>query len=342
MKAKTYPDPKLYPGNVRLVILDLDAFLYPYDKAYRNAVLRAWREIRKEYGLPIFRRKIAQKLIEEAKAEANKNPDDALCQHISKLAERLQNKGLPVASVIGMLETYYRSGKAARSGDIQNQSPDPPYKDMIAMAFNLRLLQDDKRKKKLTLARGDLQGKILEGEKGITRLWNRHMGTGFIRADDGLANRIQRLTEAGVEVAVLTHSFKDGEGEAIEKLAKLGLKGVIPEKNIFGLEEISPYQKGKHPEVFEKVLAAINNMRGAADPIKPFETIMAEDTIGNLRGAKKAGMKTVWVPRRDKDVPDHPSQKLQRKLASVDHIYSTTHQFLDALNAAIPARREAP
>ena len=343
MKAKTYPEPKPYPRNVRLVILDLDAFLWPYDKAYRNAVLRAWREIRMEYGLPIFRRKIAQRLIEVAKEEANKNPEDALCQHISKLAERLQSNGLPVASVIGMLETYYRSGKAARSDeDIHDQSIDPPYKDMIAMAFNLRLLQDNKRKKKSTLARGDLQGKILEGEKGITRLWNRHMGTGFIRADDGLANRIQRLTEAGVEVAVLTHSFKDGEGEAIEKLAKLGLNGVIPEKNIFGLEEISPYQKGKHPQVFEKVLAAINNMRGTADPIKPFETIMAEDTIGNLRGAKKAGMQTVWVPRRNKDMPDHLSQKLQRKLASVDHIYATTHQFLDALNAAIPASTEAP
>lgn len=296
-----------------------------------------------EYGLPIFRRNTAQKLIEEAKEEANKNPDDALCQHISKLAERLQSNGLPVASVIGMLETYYRSGKAACSDeDIHDQSLDPPYKDMIAMAFNLRLLQDDKRKKKATLARGDLQRKILEGEKGITRLWNRHMGTGFIRADAGLANRIQRLTEAGVEVAVLTHSFKDGEGEAIEKLAKLGLKGVIPEKNIFGLEEISPYQKGKRPQAFEKVLAAINTMRGPADPIKPFETIMAEDTIGNLRGAKKAGMQTVWVPRRNKDLPDHPSQKLQRKLASVDHIYATTHQFLDALNAAIPASTEAP
>jgi len=343
MKAKNYPDLKPYSGNVRLVILDLDAFLYPYDKAYRNAALRAWREIRKEYGLPIFRRKIAQKLIAEAKEEANRNPDDALCRHISKLAERLQNKGLPVASVIGMLETYYRSGKAARSEeDIHDQSLDPPYKDMIAMAFNLRLLQDHKRKKKVTPARGELRGKILEGEKGITRLWNRHMGTEFLRADAGLANRIQRLAEAGVEVAVLTHSFKDGEGEAIEKLAKLGLKGVIPEKNIFGLEEISPHQKGKHPEVFEKVLAAINSMRGPADPIKPFETIMAEDTIGNLRGAKKAGMKTVWVPRRNKDVPYHPSQKLKRKLASVDHIYATTHQFLDALNAAIPACRERP
>jgi len=316
MEAKTYPDPKSCLRNVRFVILDLDAFLYPYDKAYRNAVLRAWREIRKEYGLPIFRRRIAQKLIAEAKEEANKNPDDALCQHISKLAERLQSKGLPVASVIGMLETYYRSGKAARSDeDIHDQPHDPPYKDMIAMAFNLRLLQDDKRKKKAALARGDLRGKILEGEKGVTRLWNRHMGTGFIRADAGLANRIQRLTDAGVEVAVLTHSFKHGEGEALEKLAKLGLKGVIPEKNIFGLEEISPHQKGKHPHVFEKVLAAINKMRGPADPIKPFETIMAEDTIGNLRGAKKAGMQTVWVPRRKKDMPDHPSQKLQKRLA---------------------------
>lgn len=343
MKARTYPDPKPYPGNVRLVILDLDAFLYPYDKAYRNAVLRAWREIRKEYGLPIFRRKIAQKLIEEAKAEVNRNPDDALCQHITKLADRLQSEGLPVASVVGLLETYYRNGKAARSeGDIDDQFLDPPYKDMIAMAFNLRLLQDDKRKKRLTLLRGELQRKILEGELGITRLWNRHMGTGFLRADAGLANRIQRITEAGVEVAILTHSCKHGEGEALEKLAKLGLKGVIPEKNVFGLAEISPYQKGKHPEVFEKVLAILNNMRDPADPIKPFETVMAEDTIGNLRGAKKAGMQTVWVPRRNKDMPDHPSQKLQKELASVDHIYTTPHQFLDTLDTAIRTCRKAP
>jgi FMN phosphatase YigB (HAD superfamily) len=127
----------------------------------------------------------------------------------------------------------------------------------------------------------------------------------------------------------------------MEKLEKLGLKMVIPEHNIFGLDEISPYKKGKHPEVFEKALATINSMRDPADPIKPFETIMAEDTIGNLWGAKKAGMQTVWVPRRDKDMPDHPSKKLQKKLVSVDHIYATPHQFLDALDAAIRACRAA-
>ena len=346
MTTKAYPDPKPFREKARLVILDLDCFLYPYDKTYRNAVLRAWREVEKEYGLPIFRRKIAQKLIEEAKEEANKNPDDALCRYISKLAGGLESKGLPGASVIGMLEVYYRSRKAARSGEEEedirpDQALDPPYKDMIAMAFNLRLLQDHKRQKKAGLTRDELQEKILEGDKGITRLWHRHMGTGFIHPDAGLVSKIQRLTDAGVEVAVLTHSFKQGEGEAMEKLEKLGLRGLISEHNIFGLEEISPYKKGTNPEVFEKALAAINNMRDPADPIKPIETIMAEDTIGNLQGAKKAGMQTVWVPRRDKDMPDHPSRKLQKKLASVDHIYATPHQFLDALDAAIRASREA-
>jgi FMN phosphatase YigB (HAD superfamily) len=351
MKTKTYPDPKPYPEKVRLVILDLDAFLYPYDKAYRKAVLRAWRSVEKEYGLPIFRKKIAQKLIEEAKEEAKKNPDDALCRYISEMAERLESTGHPGASVIGMLEAYRRSRRAARSGtaeegvqhDYSLDPPylDPPYKDMIAMAFNLRLLQDRMSKKKAGLTRDELQGKTLEGEKGVTRLWNRHMGSGFIRPDARLVSKIQRLTDAGVEVAVLSHSFKQGEGQAMEKLEKLGLKGVIPEHKIFGLEEISPYKKGEHPEVFEKVLAAINNMRDPANPIKTFETIMAEDTIGNLRGAKKAGMQTVWVPRRDKDMPGHPSQKLQKKLASVDHIYATPHQFLDALDAAIHMPRHA-
>ena len=359
MKTKTYPDPKPYPEKVRLVILDLDAFLYPYDMAYRKAVLRAWRAVEKEYGLPIFRKKIAHKLIQEAKEEAKKNPDNALCRYISETADRQESTGYPGASVIGMLETYRRSRRVARSGgaeegmkldhslDPPSLDPpylDPPYKDMIAMAFNLRLLQDLRSEKKAGLTHDELRGKILEGEKGVTRLWNKHMGSGFIRPDAGLVSKIQRLTDAGVEVAVLSHSFKQGEGQAMEKLEKLGLKGVIPEQNIFGLEEISPYKKGKHPEVFEKVLAAINNMRDPVDPIKPFETIMAEDTIGNLRGAKRAGMQTVWVPRRDKDMPDHPSQKLQKKLASidhiVDHIYATPHQFLDALDAAIRASRK--
>ncbi|MGA7648164.1 MAG: hypothetical protein WBW01_16780, partial [Terriglobales bacterium] len=94
MKTKTYPDPKPYPERVRLVILDLDAFLYPYE-AYRNAVLRAWRAVEKEYGLPIFRKRIAQQLIEEARQEAKKNPDDALCRCISEMAERLESTGHP-------------------------------------------------------------------------------------------------------------------------------------------------------------------------------------------------------------------------------------------------------
>src|ERR1700733_11519414 len=360
MRTKAYLHAKRDLGNVRLVILDLDTFLYPYDKAYRNAVLRAWRAVEKEYGLPIFRKKIAQKLIEEARQVAKNNPDDALCRCISEMAERLESKGYPGASVIGMLGVYRRARRVARSGGTEEgmrqgqsldpshlDSPylDPPYKDMIALAFNLRLFQDQRSKKKAGLTRDELRGKILEGEKGVTRLWNKHMGSGFIRPDARLVRRIQRLTDCEVEIAILSHSFKQGEGQAMEKLEKLGLKGVIPEDNVFGLEEISPYKKGKHPEAFEKVLAAINNNRNMGDPIKPCETIMAEDTIGNLRGAKKAGMQTVWVPRGHKETPEHPSQRLQKKLASVDHIvdhtYATPHQFLDALDAVILASRHA-
>jgi hypothetical protein len=234
-------------------------------------------------------------LIGEAKEEANKNPDNALCRYISKLAANLESKGLPTASVIGMLEVYHRSRKAAHSGEEEEDIrpdqaldppyKDPPYKDMIALAFNLRLLQNRKRKsgKKAKLSGDELQEKIVEGDKGITRLWHKHMGTGFIRPDAGLVSKIQRLTDAEVEVAVLTHSFKQGEGEAMEKLDKLGLREVIPGRNIFGLEEISPYngleeispyKKGTNPEVFEKVLAAINTMRDPADLIKPIETII--------------------------------------------------------------------
>jgi len=351
MTTKAYPEPKPFRERARLVILDLDCFLYPYNKTYRNAVLRAWREIRKEYGLPIFRRKIAQNLIEEAKEEAKKNPDDALCRYISKLAGSLESKGLPAASVVGMLEVYYRSRKAARSDEEEedirpDQALDPPdkdprYKDMIAMAYNLRLLQDRKSGKKAGLTRDELQEKIVEGAKGITRLWHRHMGTGFIHPDAGLVSKIQRLTDAGVEVAVLTHSFKQGEGEAMEKLEKLGLRGVISDHNIFGIEEISPYRKGTKPEAFERVLAAINSRRDPADPIKAIETIMADDTIGNLQGAEKAGMQTVWVPRKHKGMPNRPSRKLQKKLASVDHIYATPHQFLDAVDAALRSSRDA-
>ena len=351
MTTKAHPDPKPFREEAKLVILDLDCFLYPYNKTYRNAVLRAWREIEKEYGLPIFRRRIAQQLIEEAKEEANENPDDPLCRCISELAESLESKGFPRASVIGMLEAYSRNWKAARWGEEDEDiRPDqaldppylnPPYKEMIAMAYNLRLLQDRKSGKKARLTREELQKKIVKGDMGITRLWHRHMGTGFIRRDAALASKIQRLTDSGAEVAVLTHSFKHGAGEAMEKLEKLGLGGVISEENVFGIEEISPYRKGTKPEVFEKVLAVINDRRAPADPIKPIETIMAEDTIGNLQGAKKAGMQTVWVPRRDKGIPNRHSRELQKKLASVDRIYATPHQFLDALDAAMRTSTES-
>jgi hypothetical protein len=46
-------------------------------------------------AFPYSGRKVAQKLIEEAKEEANKNPEDALCRCISELAESLESKGLP-------------------------------------------------------------------------------------------------------------------------------------------------------------------------------------------------------------------------------------------------------
>src|ERR1700733_13930340 len=134
MRTKTYLHAKRDLGNVRLVILDLDTFLYPYDKAYRNAVLRAWRAVEKEYGLPIFRKKIAQKLIEEARQEAKNNPDDALCRCISEMAEHLESTGHPGASVIGMLEAYRRARRVARSGGTKrgmqhDHSLDPPYLD---------------------------------------------------------------------------------------------------------------------------------------------------------------------------------------------------------------------
>ncbi len=344
MNTKAYPDPKPFRQETRLVILDLDCFLYPYDKTFRNAMLRAWREIQKKYGLPIFRRKIAQKLIAEAKEKAGEHPEDALCQCITQLAENLASHGLPAASVFGMLEVYYRRRKAAHSGEEEKirptQAADPPYKDMIALAFNLRLFQDRKSGKK-ALTPGEVQEKILHGAQGATRVWHRHMGTGYIRPDAELVRRIQRLTDAGVEVAVLTHSFKQGEGEAMEKLEKLGLKELISEHKIFGLEEISPHRKGTSPEGFKKVLAAINDVRDPAGSIKPSETIMAEDTIGNLQGAKKAGMQTVWVPRTQKDLPNRPSGKLQKELNAVDYIYASPHQFLDALDEAIRSSRKA-
>jgi hypothetical protein len=143
--------------------LDLDAFLYPY-QAYRNAVLRAWRAVEKEYGLPIFRKKIAQQLIEEAKEEAQKNPDDELCRYISEMAERLESMGYPGASVIGMLKAYRRSRRQARSGGAKecmqhDHCLDPPYNDMIAMAFNLRLLQDRRSERKAGLTRDAWRGK---------------------------------------------------------------------------------------------------------------------------------------------------------------------------------------
>ena len=80
------------------------------------------------------------------------------------------------------------------------------------------------------------------------------MGSGFIRPDAGLVSKIQRLTDAGAEFAVLSHSFKQGEGQAMEKLEKLGLKGVIPEHNIFGQKRFLPIKKARTRRFLRKRL----------------------------------------------------------------------------------------
>jgi hypothetical protein len=74
-------------------------------------------------------------LNEEAKEEAKKNPDDALCQYISETAERLESMGHPSASVIDMLEAYRRSRRVVRSGGKEevmqhDHSLDLPYTDI--------------------------------------------------------------------------------------------------------------------------------------------------------------------------------------------------------------------
>lgn len=72
-----------------------------------------------------------------------------------------------------------------------------------------------------------------------------------------------------------------------------------------------------------------------------------EDLNLRLRGAKKAGLQTVWVPCRHKDMPDHPSQKLQKKLASVDiftlrRISFWTRWTLRSVLSGRPAKAEVP
>jgi FMN phosphatase YigB (HAD superfamily) len=210
---------------------------------------------------------------------------------------------------------------------------------MIANAFNLQMLRDQREGSKLKLTREELKAKIIEGDIGITRLWHDSMGTSFLKPDPELAEKIRGLEQAGIEVAILTHSCKPGRGGAIAKVKELGLADLIPECNIFGLEELAPNKKGKHREAFEHVLAAINHMRHEADPILPSETVMGEDTLGNLRGARKAGMETVWVRGANKELLAHPSRKMKEKLACVDHIYATPYQFLDALMTSVNASK---
>jgi len=113
-------------------------------------------------------------LIEEAKEEANKNPDDALCRCISELAGSLESKGLPRRLRVRHAGSLCRSRKAARFDEENTRLDraldppylDPPYKEMIAMAYNLRLLQDRKSGKKAKLTREELQEKIVEGRQG--------------------------------------------------------------------------------------------------------------------------------------------------------------------------------
>lgn len=125
-------------------------------------------------------------------------------------------------------------------------------------------------------------------------------------------------------------------------LNEIGLDPYFPPENIFAVTDVLPHCK-PDKESFELVLERI----GA----KPFETIMVEDSMKNIRMAKALGMRTILVVGRGrsskrltqsakKDADISNASKLNKFAHDADESTKVNNDAPDASDPAVDAAVE--
>lgn len=121
-------------------------------------------------------------------------------------------------------------------------------------------------------------------QEELGQFWAEHCEfSKFLQKDPKLTGMLQSLQDTGMKLVAFTNAPRR---YALRCLECLGLKHLFPDDHIFAVEDVLPACKPEK-EAFETVL----RQTGAqAD-----RTVMFEDSMKNIRAAKKLGLHTVLV-----------------------------------------------
>ena len=104
-------------------------------------------------------------------------------------------------------------------------------------------------------------------------------------------------------------------------LAAIGLK-----EHFRAITSAEDVKEGKpEPEIFLKTLSLLNSKLNHANPIKPAECLVVEDSKEGIRGARRAGMKCLAVAN------SHPAEKLTEADGVVKSLDEVEISFLQKL-----------
>ena len=126
--------------------------------------------------------------------------------------------------------------------------------------------------------------------------------------------QIHELKEAGVKNIILTHGTKDWARKVLEKL---DMSSEFPDGHIFDIGDLKWGLKNDGTFAYQELKKRY--------PYRPSESLMVEDSVQNLVGAKSMGMTTVLIDRG----PSEQSQQHVSELGHVDYVFNSPQQFLD-------------
>mmetsp|Transcript_16957 Transcript_16957/g.32095 ORF Transcript_16957/g.32095 Transcript_16957/m.32095 type:complete len:245 (+) Transcript_16957:357-1091(+) len=134
----------------------------------------------------------------------------------------------------------------------------------------------------LPLPEGWPKGKKYFDPNDLSEWWAEHLNFALLGEKD--VELIEMLESCPLNMV----AFSNGPRKYVLRvLREMGLDHVFPENRVFAVNDVLPTCKPEK-EAFEKVFDAI----GIKDPS---ECIMVEDSMKNIRAAKKLGMLTVLI-----------------------------------------------
>ncbi|GMH97767.1 hypothetical protein TrST_g12647 [Triparma strigata] len=152
--------------------------------------------------------------------------------------------------------------------------------------------------------------------------------TKYIARDEPLIEVFRQLKASGLHIVAMTNAPRAYGAVVLETI---GIREFFKDELLFGVDDFLPNCKPEL-EAFRKVL---NNVKRATgdDTIELSDCVMFEDSMKNVRGAKKAGMGTVLVVAgvglhdtncmEDAGVVDDPA---------VDHVIRVAKDILPSLD----------